>query len=134
MATLDDIRAIARDLPDAAEGVEGHRGGAAWRASQGMFVWVRPASGTDLDQLAERGRSWPEGVVVGVRVDGPEGKAETLAAYEDVAFDIPHFDGYPAVLVRLDDIDAGRLRELVVESWLLRTTARHRTEWTGAHD
>ena len=132
MADFADIDAIARTLPDSEDGVEGHRGGRAWRAAKGMYAWERPASKTDLAQLAELGRAWPDGVVIGVRVDGAEGKAEVLAAYDDVTFDIPHFEGYPAVLVRLDDIDVDRLRELVVDSWMLRTTAAHRKEWVAA--
>ncbi|MFS0734698.1 hypothetical protein ABC304_04630 [Microbacterium sp. 1P10UB] len=132
MADFSDIDAIARDLPDSEDGVEGHRGGRAWRASKGMYVWERPASQTDHAQLAELGRTWPDGTVVGVRVDGMEGKAQVLAAYDDVAFDTPHFAGYPAVLVRLDDIDVDRLRELVVDSWMLRTTAARRKEWAAA--
>jgi hypothetical protein len=133
MATLDDMRTIVRDLPDSAEVVEGHRGGAGWRAAKGLFVWERGPSQRDLDQLAALGRAWPDGIVVGVRTEGLEGKSAVLGAYGDVAFDIPHFEGYPAVLVHLDTIDAERLRELVTDSWLLRTSARTAKEWLAAH-
>ena len=133
MATLDDVRAIVRELPDSAEGVEGHRGGVAWRAAKGLFVWERGPSQRDLHQLADLGRAWPGGVVVGVRTEGLDGKAAVLGAYADVAFDIPHFEGYPAVLVPLDRIDVERLRELVLDSWLLRTSARTAKEWLAAH-
>jgi hypothetical protein len=133
MATLDDVRMIVRELPDSSEVVEGHRGGTGWRAAKGLFVWERGPSQRDIAQLADLGRAWPDGIVVGVRTEGLEGKTAVLGAYADVAFDIPHFDGYPAVLVRLDAIDPPRLRELVTDSWLLRTSARAAKEWLAAH-
>ena len=35
-----------------------------------------------------------------------------------VYFTTPHFDGYPAVLVKLAEIDVGDLEELITEAWL----------------
>jgi hypothetical protein len=42
----------------------------------------------------------------------------------DVFFSTPHFDRYPAVLVRLDRITLEVLREVVVEAWLARAPRR----------
>ena len=39
-------------------------------------------------------------------------------------FTTPHFDGYPAVLVRLDRIAVTDLEELVVDAWLSRAPKR----------
>jgi hypothetical protein len=36
----------------------------------------------------------------------------------------PHFDGYPAILVRLDRIAASDLAELITEAWLSRAPKR----------
>lgn len=44
-------------------------------------------------------------------------------------FTIPHFDGYPAVLVRLDLIDRDRLAEIIADAWLTRAPARVAKEW-----
>jgi hypothetical protein len=44
-----------------------------------------------------------------------------------VYFTTPHFDGYPAVLVRLAEIGVTELGELVTEAWLVpapKTLAR----------
>jgi hypothetical protein len=41
-----------------------------------------------------------------------------------VYFTIPHFDGYPAVLVRLDRIGVEELEEVITEAWLLRAPKR----------
>ena len=35
-----------------------------------------------------------------------------------VYFTTPHFDGYPAVLVKLAEIDVSDLEELITEAWL----------------
>ena len=47
-------------------------------------------------------------------------RLRALADQPDVFFTTPHFDGYPAVLVRLDRIAAEDLAELVEEAWLAR--------------
>ncbi len=39
-------------------------------------------------------------------------------------FTTPHFDGYPAVLVRLGKITVKELKDLIVEAWLSRATKR----------
>jgi hypothetical protein len=52
------------------------------------------------------------------------GKEARLAAQPDVCFTTPHFDGYPAVLVRLDKIRVAKLRPLLVEAWLARAPKR----------
>lgn len=129
MATLDDVRAIAMGLPGVTETVDGHRGGAVWRTTSGGFVWERGPSKTDLATLASLGSSWPDGVVLGVRTDSLETKDALLAELPGTVFTIPHFDGYPAVLCRLDRISPDDLRELVVEAWLTRAPARVARQW-----
>ena len=69
------------------------------------FVWERGPSKADLAKLAELGRRWPDGTIVGVRTDGLDGKEALLGSFPEIFFTIPHFDGYPAVLVRLDAIE-----------------------------
>ncbi len=133
MATLDDVRAIAMGFPGAVERVDGHRGGASWRMPSGAFAWQRGPSGRDLEQLAELGREWPAGDVIGVRTDGLQVKDALVETYPDAFFTIPHFDGYPAVLVRLDAIDVDQLREVITDAWLLKVTKRAAKEWLAAH-
>lgn len=54
-----------------------------------------------------------------------EEKAALLAGDEDVFFTIPHYDGYPAVLIRLARIDAALLEELVEDAWRTSALKRH---------
>ncbi len=67
--------------------------------------------------------------MLGVRVGSLEEKDALLAAEPDVLFTIPHFDGYPAVLVRLDEIDRDRLAEILDDAWLTRAPARVAKQW-----
>ncbi|MCW3493077.1 MmcQ/YjbR family DNA-binding protein [Microbacterium sp. SSM24] len=132
MATLDDVRELALALPGVQERVDGHRGGATWRTDAGAFVWERGPSKPDLVALEKLGRSWPDGVVIGVRTDGPDEKQALLETFPGTFFTIPHFDGYPAVLVRLDEIEVGHLREIVTDAWLLRAPRRVSRAWLDA--
>jgi len=47
-------------------------------------------------------------------------KEALLADEPGVYFTTPHFDGYPAILVRLEKIAADELDEVIVEAWLCR--------------
>ena len=120
-------------LPGTEEKVDGHRGGASWRTPAGMFVWERGPSRRDDEQLAALGRSWPAGAVVGVRTDGVQVKEALLETYPDVFFTIPHFDGYPAVLVRLEATEPDLPREVITDAWLLKAPKRIAKEWLAAH-
>lgn len=129
MATLDDVRRIALALPGVTEGVDGHRKGATWRLASGAFVWQRGPSKADLVALEKLGRGWPEGEVVGIRTEGLDAKEALLGSLPDALFTIPHFDGYPAVLVRLDAIEARVLEELISDAWLARAPAGAAKAW-----
>lgn len=130
--TLDDVRAIALALPETVEATDGHRGGATWRTANGVFVWERAPSKTDLAQLAELGIPWPDGLVIGVRTDGLAEKEALLGSFPELFFTIAHFNGYPAVLVRLDAIDRDQLREVITDSWLLKARKRAAKAWLAA--
>jgi hypothetical protein len=71
------------------------------------------------------------------RVDGPEAKELLLADPRGVYFTTPHFDGYPAVLVRIPTlarIDRDELRDLVVDAWLTRAPKRVAKAWLAVHE
>jgi len=59
-----------------------------------------------------------------------------LADDRGVFFTTPHFDGYPAVLMRIPDlarIDRDELRDMVVEAWLTRAQKRVAKVWLQEH-
>jgi hypothetical protein len=89
-------------------------------------VWERPLRGPDLVAL---GDAAPRGAILGARVPDEGVKQALLADSTEVYFTTPHFDGYPAVLVRLEVIDVAELAELVEVAWLDRAPARLRTAY-----
>jgi hypothetical protein len=119
VADWDDVRRIALALPETSEGVS--RDLAAWRVRDKGFVWERPLRPGDLRAL---GDDAPKGPILGARVEHLGAKEALLADESDVFFTTPHFDGYPAVLVRLDRITAEDLEEVIVEAWLARAPKR----------
>jgi hypothetical protein len=66
------------------------------------------------------------------RTDGLEEKELILADDRGIYFTTPHFRGYPAVLVRipdLDRLDRDELRDVVVDAWLTRAQKRVAKAW-----
>lgn len=129
MATIDDVRALALALPGAEEKPGGHTGEPAWRCNGGQFAWIRGPRKTDLAQLAELGRSWPDGPVLAVRTETVALAGELVAADPEVFFTIPHFAGYPAVLLQLDAIARDHLAEVLADAWLLRAPKAVARAW-----
>jgi hypothetical protein len=140
MVTFDDVARLALALPETEEtssygntswavksGVPTARGeGAGGKATRGKatkgksFVWERPLSKKDRTQLTEAGEIEvpPDEVILAARVEDLAEKEAVLAEHGDATFTTPHFNGYPAVLVRLDRVDEQLLREIVTSAWL----------------
>jgi hypothetical protein len=119
VASWDDVRRIALGLPEAEERLS--RDLRQWRVKDKLFVWERPLRRSDLEAL---GDAAPAGPILGVRTEHLVAKEAILQSDREVFFTTPHFDGYPAVLVRLDVIGVDDLRELIVEAWLARAPKR----------
>jgi hypothetical protein len=119
VASWDDVRRIALELPETSEEVS--RDLRHWRVKDKGFVWERPLRRADLEAL---GDAAPDGPILGARVEHLVAKEALLADDPSVFFTTPHFDGYPAVLVRLERIGLDDLREVIVEAWLARAPKR----------
>ena len=119
MASWDDVRRLALALPETTEGIS--RDLRQWRVKDKGFVWERPLRRADYEAL---GDGAPDGPILGARVEHLVAKEALIADDPDVFFTTPHFDGYAAVLVRLDRIAVEDLDELIVEAWLARAPKR----------
>ena len=119
MAGWDDVERIALGLPEATEVVA--RGLRQWKVKDKLFVWERPLRKADFEAL---GDAAPDGPILGARVEHEGAKQALLADDPEVFVTTPHFDGYPAILVRLDRIGAEDLHEVIVEAWLVRAPKR----------
>jgi hypothetical protein len=128
VATWDDVRRIALSLPESSE--QTSRGQASWRVRDKLFVWERPLRNSDLRAL---GDAAPPGPILGARVEHLVAKEALIADDPGVYFTTPHFDGYPAVLVRLEEIGVEELKELIVEAWLCRAPKRLAEAYANEH-
>jgi hypothetical protein len=100
VVTVDEAATLARALPGVDEG-ERH-GNRTWFAGGVAFAWERPFSKADLRRFAEAAAEPPPGPILAVRVRELEEKDALLAIERPGFFTIPHFDGYAALLIRLD--------------------------------
>lgn len=119
MANWEDVRQVALALPDASERLS--RDLRQWRVHDKLFVWERPLRRADREAL---GNDVPDGPILGARVEHLGAKDALVADDPTVFFTTPHFDGYPAILVRLDRIAPDDLDEVIVEAWLARAPKR----------
>jgi hypothetical protein len=111
MATHADVRRIALSLPAA----EPRRGRFAFsvrtKGKPKEFVWVW------MERVTPKKPRVPNFDVIAVRVANLVEKARLLAANPGKFFSEPHYDGFPAVLVRLDAVSVADLEPLITEAW-----------------
>jgi hypothetical protein len=119
VADWDDVRRIALALPETGERLS--RDQRQWRVKDKLFVWERPLRRSDIEAL---GAGAPDGPILGARVEHLGAKEALLADDPAVFFTTPHFDGYPAILARLERIAVADLGELITEAWLARAPKR----------
>jgi hypothetical protein len=111
MADQKDVRRIALSLPETIEEEErfafsvlnkGKRKGIAW-------VW--------LERVEPKKPRVPRADVIAIRVASLDEKELLLASDETRFFTEPHYNGYPAILVRLAAIERDQLEALITEAW-----------------
>ena len=115
MATWNDVARIVGELALTSE-PSPHD----WRVGKKMLAWERPLRPADREALAQSGVQAPEGEILAVRVSDEGVKFALIADEPGIYFTTPHFDGYPAVLLKLAEISVRGLEELVTEAWLTR--------------
>jgi hypothetical protein len=105
MVTEEDIRRVALALPGTAE--KPYNRLPAFRVRGDLFIRIHELPDAFL-----------------VRCAGLEERNELLQAEPRKFFITPHYDGYPAVLVRLSQVDLDEMTELVTESWRVSAPKR----------
>jgi hypothetical protein len=132
MATMADLDELALSLPSTTKDMFDD-GRPSYLVHGRMFCFHRglrrdaidPKTGGRLDD------------VLMFRVADLDVKELLLADGRGVYFTTPHFDGYPAVLMRIPDlvrIDRDELYDLVVEAWLTKAQKRVAKAWLEEHD
>jgi hypothetical protein len=119
MSSADDVRRIALSLPGAPQ-VEGEL---RFRVDDKNFAWVW------RQRVAGRRGRVPQPEVFAVRVADEEEKQVLMAADPEKFFTEPHYNGYPAVLIRLAAIENDELAELITDAWRIRASRRLQAEF-----
>jgi hypothetical protein len=131
MPTMRDLDAFALSLPQTSKDVSDD-GRPAYRAHGKLFCCQRGRRPDAIDP--ETGERMDD--VLMFRVADLDVKDLLLADDRGVYFTTTHFDGYPAVLMRIPDlarIDSDELHDLVVEAWLTRAQKRVAKAWLREH-
>jgi len=110
MADADDVRRIARALPHVAE-IDSD--GFDFRVGGHGFVWSYPERRPGRPRIIRTD--------IAVLFVGDEAEKQALLLGEPGTFFTTRgYDGWPLVMLRLAEVDAGRLAELVTDAWRMR--------------
>jgi len=111
MASQEDVRRIALTLPEAVEEPTGFAFAVPNKGKKKGFVWVW------MERIEPKRPRVPNSDVLAVRVGNDDEKQILLASDDRKFFTEPHYNGFPAVLVRLPEIDREELAELITDAW-----------------
>ncbi|MGH7561108.1 MAG: MmcQ/YjbR family DNA-binding protein [Gemmatimonadales bacterium] len=111
MATQADVRRIALSLPETEEEPNRFAFSVRNKGKRKGFVWVW------LERVTPKKARVPQPRVIAVRVASLYDKDFLLGLDPEKFFTEPHYNGYPAVLVRLPAVTVRELRPLIVEAW-----------------
>ena len=125
-SNADDVRRIALSLPQRDPGRR--RRSATWSTA------ARPSRGRGRSASSEKRARVEQLDVFAVRVAGEEEKQALIASDPEKFFTEPHYNGYPAVLVRLDAIDDDELAELLTDAWRCAAPRRLVAEFDAGHE
>ena len=118
MADADDVRRVALALPHVEEIPSD---GFDFRVGGKGFVWSYPERRPGRPRLIRTD--------IAVLFVGDEAEKQALLLGEpDVFFTTPAYDGWPLVMLRLVEIDAPRLAELIDDAWRMRAPAELQPE------
>ena len=111
MADQNDVRRIALALPETSEGDGRFAFSVNNKGKQKGFVWVW------MERVQPKQPRIPNPEVLAVRVPNLDVKEMLLQSDEEVYFTEPHYNGFPAVLVRLPKTGIEELTHIITEAW-----------------
>ena len=111
MATQQDVRRIALSLPETVESEDRFAFSVRSRDKLKRFVSVW------LERIEPKKARVANPEVLAVRVADLDEKDIILSIDSEKFFTEPHYNGFPAVLVRLPGVNAAELEELIVHAW-----------------
>ena len=131
MATMRDLDELALSMPQTTKEVSDD-GRPAYHVHGKLYAFHRGRRPDAVDP--DTGERLAD--VLMFRVADVGVKELLLSDARGVYFTTPHFNGYPAILMRIPDlerIDRDELEELVAEAWLTRAQKRLAKAWLAEH-
>ena len=117
MATQADVRRVALSLPAVEEASDRFAFSVPNKGKLKGFVWVW------MERVVPKKPRVPNPGVIAVRVANEGQKSALLSADGKKFFTEPHYDGFPAVLVRLEAVSVADLKVLTAEAWRCQAPA-----------
>lgn len=114
MVNQDDVRRIVLSLPETSEGDDRFAFSVLNKGKWKGIAWVW------LERVEGGKARVPQPEVLGVRVANESEKQSLIAADPDKFFTEPHYNGFPAVLVRLAKVGVDELAELISDAWRIQ--------------
>jgi hypothetical protein len=114
MANQQDVRRIALSLPEAEE----DPGYFSFKVAGKAFVWAW------RERVEPKKPRVPSTEVVAIRVAHELEKEALIDMDPAVFFTEPHYNGYPAILVRLEPVDLAMLEKLLADGWRIQAPKR----------
>jgi hypothetical protein len=111
VATQEDVRRIALGLPGASEEQGRFAFSVENKGKARAFAWIWN------ERIEPKKPRVPNPEVLAVRVAGEEAKQFLIGAVPGTFFTEPHYNGFPAVLVRLAAIEFEQLEALIIDGW-----------------
>ena len=111
MATRSDVRRICLSLPGTVENANRFAFEVPVKGKLKGYVWVW------MERVDPKKPRVPQPKVVAVRTANLDDKDFLVRAAPKKYFTEPHYNGFPAVLVRLAEVTVRELRPLITEAW-----------------
>jgi hypothetical protein len=111
VANQSDARRIAMALPGVTASNERFAFSVVNKGKEKGFIWAWN------ERIEPKKPRVPNPQVLAARVASEIEKAALLGADPDKFFTEPHYNGFPAVLVRLPAVSVGELRQVITEAW-----------------
>jgi hypothetical protein len=132
VATMKDLDELALAMPQAVRELS-EDGRPSYSVHGKYFCFHRRPR---PDAVDEKSGERLDDVLV-FRVEGQDVKDLILADGRGIFFTTPHWNGYPAVLIRIPNLrrlKKAELRDLVVDAWLTRAQKRVAKAWLAENE